>query len=153
VLRSQIDDFDFDANQVLIRERKRKKDKKQTTRLVPLHPKLRSIMKVWFESHPGGPYTIQCPKEMPPRKPLSELTGLTVNQAHRHFEMTLHGSKWTVVTGFHVLRHSFGSNLIRSGKVPSDVVAKWMGHSTMEMRELYQHIFPQDGLGHISVLE
>jgi integrase len=153
VIRSEIDDFDFEGDQVTIRERKRKKDKKQTTRLVPLHPKLRLIMEEWFERHPGGPYTIQCPKEMPRRKPLIEFTGLTVNQAHRHFEMTLQGSKWSVVTGCHVLRHSFGSNLIRSGKVPSEVVAKWMGHTTMEMRELYQHLFPQDGLNHISVLE
>ena len=151
ILRSQIDDFD--SNQVLIRERKRKKDKKYSTRHVPLHPTLRLVMEEWFAIHPGGPYTIQCPKEMPRRKPLTEFSGLTVNQAHRHFEMTLEESKWSVVTGFHVLRHSFSSNLIRSGKVPSDVVAKWMGHTTMEMRELYQHLFPQDGLNHISVLE
>ena len=44
VLRSQIDDFQFDTNQVLIRERKRKKDKRESVRLVPLHPKLRQIM-------------------------------------------------------------------------------------------------------------
>jgi len=27
-----------------------------------------------------------------------------------------------------------------------------MGHSTMEMRELYQHLFPQDGVEQIKVL-
>lgn len=152
IIRSRIDDIQFDTNQILIRERKRRKDKKETTRLVPLHPKLRSIMTDWLEYHPGGPYTIQCPKRMPRRKPLNEFAGLTVDQAHRHFEATLKKSKWSVVTGSHVLRHSFGSNLIRTGKVPSDTVAKWMGHTTMEMRELYQHLFPQDGLEHISVL-
>ena len=31
VLRSRVDDFQFEANQVLIRERKRRKDRKRTT--------------------------------------------------------------------------------------------------------------------------
>ncbi|MGI9428944.1 MAG: tyrosine-type recombinase/integrase, partial [Bythopirellula sp.] len=153
VLRSRIDDIDFETEQILIRERKRKKNKRESTRLVPLHPKLRTIVEEWLKHHPGGPYTIQCPREMPRRKPLAEFNGLSVHQGHRHFEATLNNSKWFVVTGFHVLRHSFGSNLIRSGKVPSDVVAKWMGHTTIEMRELYQHLFPQDGLDHICVLD
>ena len=90
---------------------------------------------------------------MPYRKPLTEFRGLTESQGTDHFKRTLRDSKWSVVAGFHVLRHSFGSNLIRTGKVSSDVVARWMGHTTMEMRELYQHLFPQDGLGYISVLE
>ena len=77
---------------------------------------------------------------------------LTPKQAHYYFEAALRGSKWSVVRGFHVLRHSFGSNLIRSGTVSSDVAAKWMGHTTMEMREFYQHVFPQDGVEQISVL-
>ena len=51
-----------------------------------------------------------------------------------------------------MLRHSFGSNLVRSGQVSSDVVAKWMGHTTEEMKELYQHLFPQDGVEQINVL-
>jgi len=54
--------------------------------------------------------------------------------------------------GFHVLRHSFGLNLARSGKISSDVIAKWMGHTTEEMKELYQHLFQQDGVEQIKVL-
>jgi len=85
------------------------------------------------------------------KKALTPADRLTPSQAHHHFEVTLRNSKWKVVPGFHVLRHSFGSNLIRLGTVSSDVVAKWMGHSTMEMWELYQHLFPQDGVEQISV--
>ena len=58
-----------------------------------------------------------------------------------------------VLRGFHVLRHSFGSNLARSGKVPRDTIAKWMGHSTEEMKDLYQHHFPQDGQSQIEALK
>lgn len=153
IIRSRIDDIQFDSNQILIREKKRRKDKSETTRLVPLHPKLRITLEAWFKVHPGGSFTIQCPKVMPFTKPLTQFKGLTPGQADWHFDKPLDRSRWSVIRGFHVLRHSFGSNLTRSGKVPSDVVAKWMGHTTMEMRELYQHLFPQDGLEHISVLD
>jgi len=147
IVRSEIDDFDFSAEQILIRERKRRKDRRGSTRLIPLHPKLRQIMTEWFERHPGGRFTIAPPLTMLYRKKSAKPTDrLTLGQAHRHFQTTLKHSKWTVIRGFHVLLHSFGSNLVRTGKVPSDVVAKWMGHTTEEMRELYQHLFPQDGL-------
>jgi integrase len=154
ILRSEIDDFDFQTGQVTIRERKRRKDRKGSRRLVPLHPKLRSTMEAWFAQHPGGSYTIAPPSQMPWQKStIPSLDHLTPSQAHHHFSYTLSKSKWQVISGFHVLRHSFGSNLVRSGKVSSDVVAKWMGHTTMEMCELYQHLFPQDGLQQIMALE
>ena len=148
-----IDDFDMDADLVTIRERKRRKDRKGSTRHVPLHPNLRAVMERWFAEHPGGNFSIAPPRNMPRRKKtLLPANSLTPSQADHHFDKTLKGSKWSVIRGFHVLRHSFGSNLIRSGTVSSDIVAKWMGHTTMEMRELYQHLFPQNGLEQISVL-
>ena len=151
ILRSRIDDVDFDFDQTTIRERKRRKDRSETTRVVPLHPNLRSVMERWFATHPGGRFTIECPKQMPRKKARTDWTGVSRNQAQHHFESTLRNSKWSIVAGFHVLRHSFGSNLIRSD-VSSDLVAKWMGHTTMVMRELYQHVFRQDGVGQISRL-
>jgi len=78
---------------------------------------------------------------------------MTPHEAHHHFKHTLRESKWSVVRGFHVLRHSFGSNLARSGKVPRDTIGKWMGHTTEEMKDLYQHLFPQDGQSQIGVLK
>jgi integrase len=154
ILRSEIEDFDFQSDQVLIQERKRRKDRRGSTRLVPLHPKLREIIEAWLENHPGGRYTIAPPRSMMYRKKTALAKDrLTCNQAQTHFKTTLNQSNWDVVNGFHVLRHSFGSNLVRTGKVSPDVVAKWMGHTTTEMRELYQHLFPQDGLKQISVLK
>ena len=152
VLRSHIDDFDFVHNQVHIREKKRRKDKRKSTRWVPLHPNLRSVIESWLDIHPGGPFTIQPPLEMPRAKPRTEYSGLTINQANCHFGAVLKNSRWSVLTGFHVLRHSFGSNLARTGKVPTDEIALWMGHTTMEMKRLYRHLFPQDGVEKISVL-
>jgi integrase len=155
ILRSEIEDFDFQSHQVMIRERKRRKNRRGSTRLVPLHPKLREIMETWMKNHPGGRFAIAPPQQtmLYQRKSTAVKDHVTCSQAHTHFKTTLNKSKWKVVSGFHVLRHSFGSNLVRTGKVSPDVVAKWMGHSTTEMRELYQHLFPQDGLKQISVLK
>ena len=66
ILRSQIDDIDFESDRVMIRERKRRKNKSASTRHVPLHPRLRSILAEWFQTghHPGGQFTIATPADM-----------------------------------------------------------------------------------------
>ena len=54
LIRSRL--VDFDEESVVIRERKKSK-KQHTIRRVPLSPLLKQIMKEWFASHPGGPFT------------------------------------------------------------------------------------------------
>jgi len=153
IIRSQIEDFDFSTEQVAIREKKRKKDKAESVRYVPMHSKLLEVMQQWFDDHPGGNFTIALPSSMPRRKKQEAPSGLTVDQAHRYFKAALEGSKWEVVRGFHVLRHSFGSNLASSGLVPRDVIGKWMGHTTEEMMEHYQHLFPDKEQAQINILK
>jgi integrase len=143
ICRSMMDDFKFDDDVVTIRERKRRKDLAASTRQVPMHPKLKEVMKDWFRNHPGGQFTIAAPLTMPRRKSRSEPTMLSREEAHHHFKETLASGKWKVIRGFHVLRHSFGAICTRAG-VPMNVIAKWMGHTTDEMMKLYQHLFPQD---------
>lgn len=152
LMNSLIGDFDFEIGQVMIRERKRRKDLASSYRHVPLHPRLKSVMEDWIAAHPGGQQTLVMPAVTPRRRPMDSPQALTRNSATHHFKQVLKGSKWSVVRGFHVLRHSFGSNLVRSGKVPAEIVGRWMGHTTEEMREHYQHLFPQDGVHQISVL-
>lgn len=60
ILRSRISDFDFHARSVLVRERKRVKGR-QTTRRVPMSGFLASVMREWFDAHPGGVYSISQP--------------------------------------------------------------------------------------------
>lgn len=141
IMRSLVDDFDFDQRLVRIREKKRKKDFASTTRFVPLNQHLVTIMEQWFDEHPGGKYTIAIAGE----NSLAVPQPLTTDTVHTAFKSPLKNSKWSVVRGFHVLRHSFGANLARSGKISSERIGRWMGHSTEDMRELYQHLFPQDG--------
>jgi integrase len=141
LLRSEADDFDFAGGQVRIRERKRRRDRASTFRSVPMHSKLRAVMQEWIDNNPKGQHTFTLDDR-----------ALRPFEAHVAFKRTLRGSKWKVLPGFHVLRHSFGSNLARSGRVNRDTIGQWMGHSTEEMKAHYMHLFPQDGAAQIEVL-
>jgi integrase len=146
IVRSQIDDFDFEHGTIRIRETKRRKSKSASFRFVDLHPTLAGVMKEWFGVHPGGPFTSAAKDEA------GEFVEVNPDEATHHFKQPLLRSKWKVVRGFHVLRHSFGSNLARAG-VARDRIADWMGHTTEEMKDLYQHLFPQDGASQIAALK
>ena len=152
MLRSRIVDLDFDEMQVTIHECKRRKDLSSSTRMVPLHDKLASILESWLDRHPGGRHTFVAPLLMPYQKTRKAVVPMTKTQAHVHFKALLADSKWSVVPGFHVLRHYFGANLARTGQVSETTIGAWMGHTTKEMRALYQHLFPQDGAEQIGVL-
>jgi integrase len=66
---------------------------------------------------------------------------LTRNEAHDHFKRTLAGSKWEVLRGFHILRHSFISCLAAAG-VDQRIIDEFVGHQTDEQRRRYRHLVP-----------
>jgi site-specific recombinase XerD len=110
MMRSRIDDFDFETKTVLVREKKRSRTRATTYRRVDLADSLIDVLTAWFEVHPGGQFSF-C---MPP------LNGgipseLTRDQARVQFNRTVRKSKWENVRGYHVLRHSFASNLASKG--------------------------------------
>lgn len=131
--RSRVDDIDLERGLVRIREKKRDRSVEMTFRNVKMSPLLLETMKEWLsKNHPGGQYTF-CQEAN---------TRLTENEATHYFKSTLEDSKWKVVKGFHVFRHSFASNLARKGVDPR-VIDKFMGHQTEEMRKRYSHMFPE----------
>ncbi len=56
ILRSEIDDIDFDAMAITIREMKRVKGC-YSTRTVPMTAFLANVIRLWLDQHPGGRYT------------------------------------------------------------------------------------------------
>ena len=140
VCRSRVADLQFDRGIVRLRQKKRDKDKEITFRDVRLHPHLAEVMKAWFGDHPGGQYTF-CN---------GDREEVTWNAATRHFNAVLKESKWEVLRGWHVLRHSFASNLAAKG-VDQRMIDRWMGHST-EVRWRYQHLRPKDQQDAIDML-
>ncbi|QDT91722.1 tyrosine-type recombinase/integrase [Gimesia algae] len=142
ILRSRIEDFDFDTKIVKIREKKKVKNRNITFRHVDMTPLLYDIMKCWFENHPGGQFTIcDDPEEISAGLDEDEL-GMSKHKAQYHFKETLARIDWSKIRGFHVFRHSFASNLASAG-VDQRVIDEWMGHQTEEMRRRYRHLFPQ----------
>lgn len=56
MLRARVTDLDLQAGTVLIREKKRRRDLKESTRRLPLSPFLQQVLQDWLAAHPGGPF-------------------------------------------------------------------------------------------------
>ena len=106
MLRSQIDDIDFDEEIIYIREKKRDTSKEFTMRSVDLHPLLGGVLVDWLKDHPGGQHTFV----------LEDGRTLTTNMVSDHLNRTLgQCERWRNVPGFHTFRHSFASILACKG--------------------------------------
>ncbi len=132
LLRSEGDDWDFNAGIVAIRQKKADKSKSFTRRNVPIHPELAAIMRDWFEHHPGGPWAIAAEDRSPIDPRVS--TG--------YFRRLMRGGKWSVLHGWHTFRHSLASNMASAG-IDQRVINSVLGHHTEEMERRYQHLLPR----------
>jgi site-specific recombinase XerD len=104
-----------------------------TFRSVPMSAALSTVLRDWLQGdHSGGPYTI-CGSSGQP---------LTRQVMTKEFRAAVDGSRWRVVQGYHVLRHSFASNCALKG-VDQRIIDAWMGHQTEAMRRRYSHLFPE----------
>lgn len=141
MLRAFASDVELAAGVVTLREKKRVKGKR-STRTAPLTPKLADVLRDWLAVKPESPYLFCQPKDVTRSKTKrSAPTPLTRNEAHDHFKRTLADSKWKVVRGFHVLRHSFISALASRG-VDQRVIDEVVGHQSEEQRKRYRHLYP-----------
>lgn len=141
LLRVLIEDVDFDGGTVLLREKKRSR-KSRTTRRVPLTPVLTTVVREWLKEHPGSPFLFAQPVVVVrSRKKRAEPTPITRDEAHDHFKRTLAGSKWEVIRGWHIFRHTFVS-LAASAGVDQRHIDEWVGHQTDEQRKRYRHLLP-----------
>lgn len=169
LIRADLSDVDYDAQVVTIREKKRTRGK-QTYRRVPLSPFLAVVLKDWLDHHPSGNHLFchavpvgRSKKRSPTTgyrndkgRPTTDnarlagvtdreqpaLTALTENEAADHFTRTLKDGEWSVVPGWHSLRHSFAS-ICASRGIDQRLINAWMGHQTAEQQRRYQHLFPQ----------
>ena len=133
--RCLIDDV---TGNIMLREKKRSQEQTVTFREVPQHPQLRTILDEWIATHPGGQFLF-CKNG---RQPIDDST------SRKAFKAATKDSKWTVLRGFHVFRHSFASNLARHSVDQYEM----MGHQTDEMRRRYCHLFPEDRKSAVEVL-
>jgi integrase len=168
LLRMEVADVDLEGGTILVREKKRSR-KQRTTRRVSLTPFLKGVLSDWLAVHPGGKHLF-CQAGLVARsKKRSRTTGhkgektrasslkarmatvrsrgeqaaaaVTKDEAHDQFKRTLAGSKWEVLRGYHVLRHSFISCLAAGG-VDQRIIDEFVGHQTEEQRRRYRHLHP-----------
>jgi integrase len=168
LLRARVADVDFEGKTVLIHEKKRVRGKR-TTRRVPLSQCLAAVLKDWLASHPGGPHLFCNAAVVARSKKRSRTTGhrgahtrastldgrlasvkererpglgpITEDEAHDHLRRSLRESRWSVIKGWHIARHSFASNCAAKG-IDQRLIDRWLGHTTDEMRRRYQHLIP-----------
>ena len=117
MFRAQI--ADIDGPTVQIREKKRSQRETFTFRQIPMRPQLEVALKSWLADHPGGQFLF-CKNNM---EPLDDKT------SREAFEAVTKRSRWSVLRGYHILRHSFASNLARHG-IDQRTIDGFMGHQT-----------------------
>jgi integrase len=142
MLRSLLADVDLEAGIVTIREKKRVRGKR-STRTAPITPKLAEVLRGWLAVRPTSTHLFcQAAQVTRSKKKREAPTAVTPDEAHDHFKRTIADSKWQVMRGYHVLRHSFSSNMIAAG-VDQRIIDEIMGHSTEEQRRRYRHLAPK----------
>lgn len=130
IVRAIPSDIDLAAGVVTIREKKRDKAK-NTTRRVPLTPFLTGVMTDWLADRAKGK-TLFCK---------GDGSAIDPREAHNYFQRGLRLSKWGVLKGWHVFRHSFISAMASKG-VDQRMIDELVGHSTEEQRRRYRHLYP-----------
>jgi integrase len=145
MLRSEVADFDFDKEIVWVRDYKRKK--KLSRRDVPMTPKLKEVFQRYFSRGHKGQLAI-CIEPERTAAVIAErgvegyvtYMGKPVDQA---FNDVFKDSKWKVLHGYHVFRHSLISYMA-SESIDQRLIDGIVGHTTEAMRARYRHIFPHD---------
>jgi integrase len=132
LIRLRIDDVDFATGTLVIHEKKRARGRR-TTRRIPLSEFVQDMLREWLKVHPGGPHLF-C-------RANREAESLIGNRADDDFKDAFAGTKWQVLRGWHIFRHSFASLLAAAG-VDQRLISEWMGHQTEEMVLRYRHLFP-----------
>lgn len=141
-IRSEVDDWQLDRGTLIVRERKRVRSSLGSTRTVAIHPRLAEVVRSRLADHPGGSVMFCLRRAVP----------ITRDQAVHYWRETFRGTRFERLRGYHVLRHSFASNLAAAGVRP-DLIDRWMGHQTAEMRQRYRHFFPQEESASIAKLD
>jgi integrase len=140
LLRVRVDDVDLASGTVLLHEKKRARGRR-TSRRVPLSAFVQTVLRDWLAVYPGGQHLFCQAAVVRSKTHREEPIAVTRDEAHDHFRRVLAGSVWSVLRGWHVLRHSFASNCAAAG-VDQRIINEWMGHQTEEMVRRYRHLFP-----------
>jgi integrase len=142
MLRAERQDVDFEAGIITIREKKRVRGK-VTTRRVPMSSRLKEALAALpvNNGHLFGKLSVQAVQKGFMRVVGKHASG-AMNAATKASNQARRRTKWSVLKGYHVLRHSFISALANKG-VDQRIIDELVGHQTEAMRRRYRHLYPQ----------
>lgn len=100
---------------ILVREKKRSRTRR-TFRQVPIASSLAHILTDWLKLREGGHAIFLREWSTNRKQSLPEIEGgIIPSEAHNHLQYALRQSRWSIVPGWHVFRHSFISNCANRG--------------------------------------
>jgi integrase len=142
MLRAERQDVDFEAGVITIREKKRVRGK-VTTRRVPISSRLKKALAALPAVNGSlfGELSVQAVQKAFMRVVGKHASGAKNGDAKARTEAKRR-TKWSVVKGYHVLRHSFISALANKG-IDQRIIDELVGHQTEAMRRRYRHLYPQ----------
>jgi len=124
-------EVDFSAKKIWVRSRKQSRSREFTSRDIDIHNNLLKILKNHHKSNNKGKLVF----------PWSDGKQIIPHRLHLKFKTLIKNTDFDGIA-LHCLRHSFASNLAALG-VDNRLIDHYMGHQTTEMRQRYQHLFPE----------
>ena len=141
MLRAERQDVDFEAGIITIREKKRVRGK-VTTRRVPMSSRLKEALAALPAANGRlfGKLSVQAVQKAFMRVVGKHASGAK-NAETKARKEAKRRTKWSVLKGYHVLRHSFISALANKG-IDQRIIDELVGHQTEAMRRRYRHLYP-----------
>ena len=142
MLRAEWQDVDVEAGVITIREKKRVPGK-VTTRRVPMSSRLKEALRALPVTNGliFGKLSVQAVQKGFTRVVGKHASGVT-NPVKKATQQAKRKTRWSVMKGYHVLRHSFISALANKG-IDQRIIDELVGHQTDAMRRRYRHLYPQ----------
>ncbi len=142
MIRAERQDVDFDAGIITIREKKRVRGK-VTTRRAPMSSRLKEALAALplVNGLLFGNLSVQAVQKAFMRV-VGKHAGGAKNAARKARKEAKRRTKWSVLKGYHVLRHSIISALANKG-IDQRIIDELVGHQTEAMRRRYRHLYPQ----------
>ena len=141
ICRARTSDADLGSSTILIREKK-KSQSRRTSRRVPISEPFRKVLEHWITEKRESPWLFPADHRVArKRRSRQDEDAVSADEASYHLDAALSKTKWQVLRGWHIFRHSFCSNCATAG-IDQRMIDAWMGHQTDEMRKRYRHLFP-----------
>jgi len=141
MVRAERQDVDFEASVITIREKKRVRGR-LTTRRVPMSSRLKDALAALPDMGAKlfGNHSVQAVQKAFMRVVGKNPSGAKNTKTKAKKEAASR-TKWSVMKGYHVLRHSFISLLAARG-IDQRVINELAGHTTEAMARRYRHLIP-----------